>query len=242
MIVSGIGLGNEQARHAWVTRQIRSLPPGARILDVGAGGSPYKPACNHLHYVAQDFAGYDGVGDATGLQNGTWTYDAVDIISDITSIPVPDASFDAALCTEVIEHVPNPVAALDEIARVLKPDAVLLLTAPFASLTHQAPHFYVSGFAESFYRHHLNRLEFMVEIERNGSYLDFLAQELRRLPSVSERYARAILGDDAQGAIGRVLGLLSQLRDRDTGSSELLCFGLHVKATRGQLISGDTSN
>jgi len=64
----------------------------------------------------------------------------VDVISDITSIPLPDASFDACLCTEVLEHLPHPIEALRELARLLRPGGRLILTAPFCSLTHFSPH------------------------------------------------------------------------------------------------------
>jgi 2-polyprenyl-3-methyl-5-hydroxy-6-metoxy-1,4-benzoquinol methylase len=45
-----------------------------------------------------------------------WDISQIDIISDITSIPVLNYSFDIVLCTEVLEHVPNPVAAIEEMA------------------------------------------------------------------------------------------------------------------------------
>lgn len=70
----------------------------SRILDAGAGELAYKHFCSHLHYVSQDFAQYDGKGNASGLQMGTWDQSNLDIISDITSIPEKDASFDAIMC------------------------------------------------------------------------------------------------------------------------------------------------
>jgi SAM-dependent methyltransferase len=48
-------------------------------------------------------------------------------------LPVPSGSFDLALCTEVIEHLPStPKPLLDEIRRVLRPGGCLLLTTPNA--------------------------------------------------------------------------------------------------------------
>lgn len=77
------------------------------------------------------------------------------LVSDITMIPAPDASFDAILCSEVLEHVPEPTHALDEFVRLLKPGGTLILTAPFASLVHMAPYHYCSGFSRYWYEHHL---------------------------------------------------------------------------------------
>ncbi len=47
-------------------------------------------------------------------------------------LPFPDATFDGAIFTEVLEHIAiaNPVSVIKEIARVLKPGATVLLTTP----------------------------------------------------------------------------------------------------------------
>lgn len=49
----------------------------------------------------------------------------------LTALPYASASFDAALCTEVIEHIPDHAAAARELARVLKPGGVLIASVPF---------------------------------------------------------------------------------------------------------------
>lgn len=99
-----------------------------------------------MNYVAQDFAQYNGAGNSTGLQVGNWDQPSLDIISDITEIPEPDASFDAIMCVEVFEHLPEPIKAIQEFARLLKPNGHLILTAPFCSLTHFAPYHFYTGF------------------------------------------------------------------------------------------------
>ena len=43
-----------------------------------------------------------------------------DIISDITNIPLKDQSIEHILCSEVFEHLPNPVLALKELSRIIK--------------------------------------------------------------------------------------------------------------------------
>jgi SAM-dependent methyltransferase len=49
----------------------------------------------------------------------------------MTSLTFPDASLDFILSLEVLEHIPDYRAALREAARVLCPDGVLLISAPF---------------------------------------------------------------------------------------------------------------
>lgn len=232
-LTPAIGTQNERTRDEWVRRELAAIPPGWRILDAGAGEQPYRSACAHLEYVGQDFGKYHGTGDV-GLQPGVWDASGADIVSDVTSIPVPDASFDAALCTEVLEHVPDPIAVIRELARIVRPGGTLLLTAPFASLTHQAPFHFSTGFGRAWYEHHLPAAGFeIVEVTPNGSFFEYLAQEIRRTPEVAGRYARdARMRRRDLAALLASLRTLDRLSSADSGSAELLCYGWHVRARR----------
>jgi len=230
-------LPNDKRRHEWVQKALKALPAGIRLLDAGAGERRYKPFCSHITYVSQDFGKYDGKGDGKGLQMGTWDTGGLDIVSDITAIPEPDASFDAILCSEVFEHLPDPLLALKEFSRLLKPGGTLILTAPFCSLTHFAPFHFYSGFSRYFYEHHLPLLGFKpLSIESNGTYFDFLMQEMFRVPIIVKRNGKGLWR--AAGAIlwGFVflLGapLLLLLKQCNVDSQDILCFGYHVIATR----------
>ncbi len=52
------------------------------------------------------------------------------VIGSIMDMPFEDETFDFAVCSEVIEHVPDPKIAMMELYRVLKPGGVLILTTP----------------------------------------------------------------------------------------------------------------
>lgn len=106
------------------------LKPGTKILDAGAGQCTYKPYFNHCEYTAVDNA----VGDVQ------WDYSQLDLVAPLNKLPVTDNSFDAILCTEVLEHLDEPLDCLKELFRVLKPNGRLFLTVPFFHHEHQIPY------------------------------------------------------------------------------------------------------
>jgi SAM-dependent methyltransferase len=228
-----VGTANESARIAWLEKTLANLPAGSRILDAGAGECPHKRLCDHLIYVSQDFAQYDGHGDENALQIESWNQEGLDIVGDITAISEPDASFDAIMCVEVLEHLPDPLAALRELGRLLKLDGQLILTAPFCSLTHFSPFHFASGFSRHFYERHLPEQGLdILELEANGNYFEYLAQELRRLPSIGERYAGSSPSRQERVILESALQMLERFSARDRNSDELLCFGYHVLAKK----------
>lgn len=227
------GRSNEDRRLRWLRERLGVLRPGLRLLDAGAGECRNRAFCTHLQYVSQDFCQYEGKGDGHALQMGQWDTSRIDIVSDITAIPQPAASFDVIVCTEVFEHLPDPVAALREFDRLLKPGGTMVLTAPFCSLTHFAPFHFASGFSRYWYEHHLQQLGCqIVEMSPNGGWPDFIAQELWRLPWVGRSYAGRALGWLALVAAMPLLGVLRWMAARDRGSSELLTFGWQVVARK----------
>jgi len=228
-----VGADNESNRELWLEQTLRDIPAGSRILDAGAGTQRYRRYCPHLKYVSQDFAQYDGRGDSVGLQTGEFDYGKLDIVSDITQIPEPASSFDAILCSEVLEHVPDPIAAIKEFARLLQTGGRLLLTAPFCSLTHFSPYHFSTGFNRYWYEKHLTENGFRIsELRSNGDYFSYLAQELRRVPMVSTKYSNKRLGLKERTTLLLARSMLARLQTRDSGSAELMCYGYHVVAIR----------
>ncbi len=221
---------NEENRQVWLKKTLLNLPAGYRILDAGAGELRNHSLCDHLTYVSQDFCQYDGSGDAKGLQPGNWDTSQIDLVCDITCIPEPDAAFDAILCSEVLEHVPEPTKALDEFARLLKPGGKLILTAPFASLVHFAPYHYCSGFSRYWYEHHLAERGFQINtLIPNGDWFTYCQQELMRLGGMARRYG------DWSWPLAYALGVMGALYFKVRGgkrAEDLACFGWQCVAVK----------
>jgi SAM-dependent methyltransferase len=66
-----------------------------------------------------------GPGYLTFGENGE------DVKGDLLALPFPDASLDGVVLTEVLEHCTDPVGAVRQVRRVLKPGGLLLVTSPF---------------------------------------------------------------------------------------------------------------
>jgi len=228
-----VGTTNDQVRAGWVEKQLAALPEGWRILDAGAGEQRFRPACSHLEYVSQDFGEYVPEEQDDGLQMASWDYGKLDHQCHISDIPDADQYFDAVLCSEVFEHLPNPLPAIKEFSRLVRPGGKLLISAPFLSLTHFAPYHFATGFNRFYYETHLPEAGFQIdEISCNGNFFELVAQELRRIPQVADRYTDQEISQDEHQSIHNALATLERLSKNDSGSEELACFGLHVIATK----------
>lgn len=160
---------NQLERDEWMAKQAARIPSGSDVLDAGAGCGPYRPLFAHCVYKTQDF------GQEPATQG---KYTPLDYVCDITTIPVPESSFDVVVCTEVLEHVPEPQRAIREFSRVLKPGGKLLLTAPLGCRLHQEPYHFYGGFTPYWYRRVLNEEGFSVcEMEPNRGFFSHFAQE-----------------------------------------------------------------
>ena len=182
------GISNEKNRNYFVIDWLKSLKNGTSLLDAGAGIQRYRKYAHHLRYKSQDFGTYKGGESFGNSKSPLWDSTECDFISDITNIPTDEASFDNVMCTEVLEHVPDPQAALKELTRVLKKNGLLLLTIPFRSLYHQEPYFFYSGFSTYWIEYFAkeNKLEFL-RLEANGNYYQGVLQEIVRISNSKKK-------------------------------------------------------
>ncbi len=101
-----------------------------RLLDAGCGAKPYTDI-------------FEGrVHQYIGLEKARGRYERADVWGDVMALPFRDRVCDTVLCNQVLEHVPEPQGAVDEIARVLRPGGYLILTAPHIWGLHEIPRDY----------------------------------------------------------------------------------------------------
>jgi SAM-dependent methyltransferase len=107
---------------------------GRRLLDVGCGTGHHMASLRERGF---EVAGVDGsvemIAHARANNPGAQIK-----VADVDSLPFPDSSFDFVLCIEVLRYLPDFTRCVNEIARVLKPGGVCLVTA--------APLFNLNGY------------------------------------------------------------------------------------------------
>ena len=110
--------------HDVLRRRILRMPPGRRLLDLGAAGGhlgrAVRDRCAFLAGVEPDptvpesaRAGYDDWRSTDALSAGPWAL-----------------SFDVVVCADVLEHLPEPERLLAKISQWLSPGGILLVSLP----------------------------------------------------------------------------------------------------------------
>jgi SAM-dependent methyltransferase len=115
-----------------------------RLLDLGCGNVP-------LYAAYRDY-----VSDVTCMDwaNSEHQLRHIDQACDLNEpLPLSDSCFDTVLLTDVLEHIANPGALVNEIGRILTPGGKLIGSVPFTYRLHEEPYDYYR-----YTRHALRRL------------------------------------------------------------------------------------
>jgi SAM-dependent methyltransferase len=121
-------LAKQEAVRAW----LQALPPSTRVLDAGCGeGVLVDEFAGRL-----DIEGIDANYESERVRNGS-----------LTALPYDDATFDRALCLDVLEHLTldQQLPALVELHRVLRPGGELLISIPNLAHLQSRVHFLLAG-------------------------------------------------------------------------------------------------
>jgi len=100
-----------------------------KLIDIGCGVKPYQKG---LESIVDEHIGVDHEGTLHDISNA-------DLVGTAYDIPAKDETFDAALCTAVLEHLEEPEKALKECNRVLKKGGVVVYSIPFIWHIHERP-------------------------------------------------------------------------------------------------------
>jgi SAM-dependent methyltransferase len=102
-----------------------------RLLDMGCGNVPLYDAYRSL--VSENIC--------IDWHNSAHVNPYLDQMVDLTgTLPFEEASFDTVLLTDVLEHIPEPLNLMCEIARILRPGGKLILGVPFFYWLHEMPY------------------------------------------------------------------------------------------------------
>lgn len=131
-----------------IQRFASSISEDSKVLDVGCGIKPYRDLFKTSSYTGIDIQG-GGHDD---------TQKAADEFYDGVHIPFPEQSFDAIICTQVLEHAEDPEELIKECGRVLAKNGALFISMPFMYPEHESPY--------DFRR--FTRFEHQALLEKNG--------------------------------------------------------------------------
>jgi ubiquinone/menaquinone biosynthesis C-methylase UbiE len=128
------------------------LEPGMELLDIGCG--PGSITVGLARYVAPGrVVGLDAASEALSRARALAASEHMETVElvagDVYGLPFPDASFDVVYAHQVLQHLADPVAALGEARRVLRPGGyVAVRDADYATMTHHPRHVSIDRWLE----------------------------------------------------------------------------------------------
>lgn len=141
------------------------------LIDIGCGRMPYR---KELEPLVDSYIGVDHPKVSKLYRSPI----KPDVLADAKRLPFQSNSFDIALLIQVLEHVDTADKVIEEAARVLKPNGVLVISVPFFYPLHDMPYDwgrYTSTALKSFINQSGLRL---VKIKAQGGFFEFWLQML----------------------------------------------------------------
>lgn len=139
-IENHVGFGFAEGVLPWV---VKNMPPGGKLLDVGAGFGAFVIAARRegLDAVGVELIAYEVDYARNRLARETPQLDAnkVFYLGDAHKLPFDGEIFDSVTLWNVLEHVPNAANLLSTVVKVLKPGGCLFIACPnYASFRSEA--------------------------------------------------------------------------------------------------------
>jgi ubiquinone/menaquinone biosynthesis C-methylase UbiE len=173
------------------------IEPGGTVLDA-ACGSGYGSAI--LAHCAERVVGLDVSADAIVHAREHFQLENIEFTRADLAAPLrlPDASFDAVVSFETIEHVRDQRRMLSEFHRLLKPGGTLIVSSPDRDI--------ITGKAQEVNEFHVAELSKPEFVDLIGQYfrIDELYGQMRYETSPWKRVAKELAKHDAFGMRKRV--------------------------------------
>jgi Methyltransferase domain len=216
---------------------LRHLPEGARVLDLGSRGGSFDASAYPVRAVRLD------------LQIPTRGSRSDFVQADASSLPFPDASFDAVVANHSLEHFERLEPALQELGRVVRPYGSIFIAVPDASTLADRLYRWLArggGHVNAF----RSRTELIALVERYTSLRFVGGRSLMTSLSVLNRKNLAgcapkklmLLGGGRESLL-IVWSVISRLSDRWCGTRlSLYGWALYFGALHEELDTGTWSN
>lgn len=107
---------------------IKETVPGRKFLDVGCGSGDLTRFASKVR--ARVSIGIDIATSIVRYARNESNRRAEFTVADAQNLPFKNNQFDTILCTEVLEHIPNPMNTLKELYRVLNANGTVIITTP----------------------------------------------------------------------------------------------------------------
>lgn len=169
----------------------RVLPQYCKGLavDVGAGGGKYAKL---IAKYALRYVGFDNLSSPKQFTGSV--PDHISFIADVLRIPVKSNAADTVICSQVIEHVPEPDRLVSELARICAPGGHVFLATGWMAPYHKEPLDYFRFSKDAFrYLFENNGIE-IIELIPNGGLCTFLVWYPLRLIELKSKWWRRKLG------------------------------------------------
>lgn len=174
-----------------------------RMLDIGAGEvDRYAKFFKHTERITTDIHASENV----------------DVVASADNLPFGDAEFDSIVCTQVLEHVPDPWSVVAEMQRVLKLGGHALISVPLTNELHEEPHDYWR-YTRFGLKNLLEKNNFeIIYLKQQGGYHVLIAQQkMTHAIQKYNLYERPLLGK-ISSKLFRLYGLFAVWADRKYGT------------------------